>query len=135
MKRTVLLFAGVAFSVFNMLPIPWRLRTGWMRFLYFLTSKGTLWFPGVVSWTHRQNIAYQMGKQSGEDYESIVQLEMVLKELEKLGVPPQQVKRAVEQAEAENLSYEAYGAFITQAILETAAAQQVLREALQATRY
>lgn len=135
MKRTLLLFAGAVFSTFNMLPTPWRLRVLWMRFLYFLTVKGTSWFPSILSWTHSQNIAYQMGKQSGEDYESIVQLEGVLKKLEELDVPPWQVKQALERAEAEAVPYEAYGAFIIQAVLEPAAAQQALREALQASRY
>ena len=135
MKKMLLLIAGALFGLFNMLPIPWRVRVLWMRFLYFLTWQGTRWFPGILSWTQRQNITYRMGKQSGEDYESIVQLEEVLKRLESLGVPPQQVKLALDQAEAAGVAYEAYGAYIAQAVLEPADAHLILQESLQATRY
>ena len=135
MKRTLLMAAGAVFSLFNMLPIPWRLRVLWMRFLYFLTSRGTRWFPGILSWIQNQNITYQMGKQSGEDYKSFVQLEEILKQLETLEIPPQRVKQALTQAGAAGIPYEAYGAFIVRAVLEPTAANRVLQESLQVTRY
>lgn len=135
MKKTLLLIAGALFGLVNMLPMPWPLRVLWMRFLYFLTLQGTRWFPGILSWTQRQNIHYQMGKQSGEDYESIVQLEQVLKRLEYQGVPPHQVGLALAQAEAAGIPYEAYGRHIVQSVLEPAAARQILQESLQAARY
>jgi hypothetical protein len=135
MKRTLLLVAGVVFSTINMLPMPWRLRVLWMRFLYFLTSRGTSWFPGILSWIQHQNIAYRMGKQAGEDYESFVQLEVILKQLEALEIPPQHVKQALAQAEAGGIPFESYGAYIAQAVLEPPLASRVLEESLQATRY
>ena len=135
MIRGIMLLGGTVFSIFNLLPMPWPLRLVWMKLLYFITVKGTLIFPSIISWTKEQNVAYKMGKQKGEEYESIVQLEKVLEHLDTRGVPVQQVRQAVKQAETEAIPQEQLGAFIARAILDPLTAERVLRASLQSTRY
>jgi hypothetical protein len=135
MTRGIMLLAGTMFSIFNLLPIPWSLRLVWMRLLYFVILKGTLIFPSILSRTIEQNVAYKMGKQKGEEYESLVQLEKVLEYLDKKGIAIERVRQAVNQAEIEAIPQEELGAFIARAIFDPLTAKQVLRESLQSTRY
>ncbi len=135
MTRGIMLVVGTMFSIINLLPMPWALRLLWMKLLYFAILKGTLLFPSIVSRTIEQNVAYNMGKQKGEEYESLVQLEKVLEYLDKKGIAIEQVRHAVNQAEIEAIPQEQLGAFIARAILDPVTAKQVLRESLQSTRY
>ena len=135
MMRAIILLGGAAFSIFNLLPLPWRLRILWMKLLYFVTAKGTQLFPSLLTWTKQQNMAYKMGKQKGEGYESLVQLEKVLEYLEREGIPIQEIKQAVQQAEMEAIPCEEIGAFIARAVLDPLTADRVLRESLQGARY
>ena len=73
--KKIMFLGGAVLAVINLLPFPWRLRLLWLRFLYWLTVKGTLVFPSALRFAQRQNAAYRMGKQAGEGYESLVQLE------------------------------------------------------------
>jgi hypothetical protein len=135
MRRRIIYVIGAAFGIFNLLPIPWSLRLLWMKLLYFITVKGTSMFPSILSWTRSQNVTYKMGKQEGEDYESLVQLEKVLEHLDMERFPAPQVKRVVEQAEAEAIPPEQLGVFIAQATLTPESAERVLRESLREARY
>ncbi len=133
--RGLIIICGFCFSVINLLPIPWPLRLRWFRLLYFLTVKGTLLFPSILHWTKRQNVAYKMGKQTGEEYESIVQLEKVLEYLEKKEFPAHKVDQAMRQAEKEAIPSDQIGVFIARNILDPLTAEQVLKQSLQTTRY
>jgi hypothetical protein len=39
MLKSIIVFGGAIFSIFNLLPIPWTLRLTWMKFLYFIIVK------------------------------------------------------------------------------------------------
>jgi hypothetical protein len=130
-----MLLGGTVLSVVNLLPFPWPLRLLWLRFLYFLTVKGTLVFPSILSFVEEQNVAHKMGKQEGENYESMVQLEKVLEYMDSEGIPIHRVKEAIEQAEAEAIPPEQFGTFIARTILEPLTAEQVLKASLRSTRY
>lgn len=135
MLKSIIVFGGAIFSIFNLLPIPWTLRLTWMKFLYFITVKSTLIFPSIISWTKEQNVAYKMGKQHGEEYESIVLLEKVLEYFDKEGITVNQVKQAVEKAETKAIRQEQLGIFIAQEILDPLTSEQIIKESLQSTRY
>jgi hypothetical protein len=133
--KLILVFFGLLFSIFNMLPIPWRLRIAWLKFLYFLTDSGTRIFPAILEWMKVQNTTYKMGKQTGEEYESIVQLEKILEYLEKSGVSPHQVSQAMSLAEKEAVPPSQLGAFLAQETLDPSTATQALRKSLESARY
>jgi hypothetical protein len=133
--KAILVFFGLCFSLFNLLPMPWKLRILWWKFLYFLTDSGTRIFPAILEWTKTQNTRYKMGKQSGEEYESIVQLEKILQTLEGLNISPLQVARAVQIAEQEGIPPSEWGAFLAQQTLDPQTASRALRQSLQSTRY
>jgi hypothetical protein len=133
--KTALKILGFIFGVFNTLPLPWRLRVLWMRFLYDFIFMGTNLFPSILSWTNKQNSRYKMGKQQGEDYESLVLLERVLQYFEKTEVPIPNIQQAVTRAEAENVPPEKWGAFLAQVILGPLEAERVLKAAFADGRY
>jgi hypothetical protein len=130
-----MLLGGTVLSMVNLLPFPWPLRLLWLRLLYFLTVKGTNFFPSILTFVEEQNTAYKMGKQEGEGYASMVQLEKVLEYMDSEGVPIRRVKEALERAEAETISPEQLGVFIARAILDPLTAEQVLKASLRSTRY
>jgi hypothetical protein len=135
MKSGMILLGGAVFTIFNLLPLPWRLRVQWMKFLYLVTAKGTQLFPSLLTWTKQQNMVYKMGKQEGEGYESLVQLERILEYLEQARIPIREIKQAVQQAEREAVPHEQIAAFIARVILDPLTAERVLRESLQGARY
>jgi hypothetical protein len=130
-----MLIGGTVLSMVNLLPFPWPLRLLWLRFLYFLTVKGTNIFPSILGFVEKQNTTYKMGKQEGEGYESMVQLEKVLEYIDAESIPIHRVKAALEQAEAETIPPEQLGDFMARAILDPLTAEQMLKASLQATRY
>jgi hypothetical protein len=130
-----MLLGGTVLSMVNLLPFPWPLRLLWLRLLYFLTVKGTNIFPSILTFVEEQNTAYKMGKQEGEGYVSMVQLEKVLEYMDSESVPIRRVKEALERAEAETISPEQLGVFIARAILDPLTAEQVLKASLRSTRY
>lgn len=133
--KLLLIIGGFLFGVFNTLPLPWRLRVWWMRFLYGVIAICTQLFPSILSWTQKQNMRFKMGKQEGEDYESLVLLERVLEFFQKNGISPQQVKQAVDQAEALSVPSEQMGSFLARAVLDPLTADRVIKTSLQAGRY
>lgn len=133
--RRIMLLGGTVLSMVNLLPFPWPLRLLWLRLLYFLTVKGTNFFPSILTFVEEQNTAYKMGKQEGEGYVSMVQLEKVLEYMDSESVPIRRVKEALERAEAETISPEQLGVFIARAILDPLTAEQVLKASLRSTRY
>lgn len=135
MKKLFLISIGYVFSLVNMLPIPWSMRVFWMKFLYSLTVMGTSLFPSILSWTEKQNIKFKMGKQEGEDYESLVQLEKVLEYLENNNYTVEQVRWALDLAESEKIPNESLGSFIALKILEEDIADQLLKDTLAGARY
>lgn len=135
MTRGIMLLGGTVLSMVNLFPFPWSLRLLWLRLLYFLTVKGTLVFPSILRFTQEQNVVYKMGKQKGEEYESIVQLEKVLEYMDSNGIPIHAVKEAIERSEAEAIPPEQLGTFIARSILDRLTAEQVLRASLRSTRY
>ena len=126
---------GAVSLLVNLLPLPWRLRLLWLRFVYFLTVKITLLLPSTLDFAQAQNATYKMGKQKGEDYESMVQLEEVLEYIELAGIPIQQLTEALERAEAKSTPPEQLGAFIARAILDPLTAEWLLKASLRSTRY
>ena len=128
-------FGGTVLSMVNLLPLPWPLRLLWLRLLYFLTVKGTLIFPSILGFAEEQNVAYRMGKQEGEEYESMVQLEKVLEYMDSKGIPIHRVKEALERAQAETTPPDQLGVFIARAILDPLTTERVLKTSLQSTRY
>ncbi len=135
MMKNVLKILGFSFGIVNSLPLPWRLRVWWMRFLFEFINWGTNLFPRILSWMKHQNMVYKMGKQQGEDYESLVQLEKVLQYFEQTRVPLTSIQRAVERAESENIPSEQMGAFLAGVILEPGEAERVLKNAFSEGRY
>lgn len=133
--KVLLMIGGYLFGLFNTLPIPWRMRVWWMRFLYEVIAFFTKSFPSILSWTQKQNVRFKMGKQEGEDYESLVVLERVLEFFEKNSVTPQQVQRAVEQAETSGVPSEQMGIFLSRAVLDPLVADRVIKDSLKAGRY
>lgn len=111
------------------------MRVFWMKFLYSLTVMGTSLFPSILSWTEKQNIKFKMGKQEGEDYESLVQLEKVLEYLENNNYTVEQVRWALDLAESEKIPNESLGSFIALKILEEDIADQLLKDTLAGARY
>lgn len=135
MKKLFLISIGYVFSLVNMLPLPWSVRVFWMKSLYSLTVLGTSLFPSILSWTEKQNIKFKMGKQEGEDYESLVQLEKVLEYLENNNYTVEQIKWALNLAESEKIPNESFGSFIALKILEEDIADQLLKDSLAGARY
>lgn len=131
----IMFLGGTALSMVNLLPFPWRLRLLWLRFLYFLTVKGTLIIPSILGFVEEQNLAYKMGKQKGEEYESIVQLERVLEYVDSEGIPTHRVKESIQRSEAEGIPAKELGGFIARAILDPLTAEQVLKASLRSTTY
>lgn len=78
---------------------------------------------------------YKMGKQEGEAYESIVQLEMVLQYLDSIGTTSDQVARTMDQAEAQAIPPDQLGIFIARKILDPLTAGKILEDSLRSTRY
>jgi len=97
--RAIMCVGGTMLSAVNLLPMPWPLRLVWLRFVYFLTVKGTLLFPSILGFVEGQNVAYRMGKQEGERYESMVQLEKVLESAESSHVSIDRISESLAQAE------------------------------------
>jgi hypothetical protein len=133
--KILLIIGGYLFGVFNSLPFPWRLRVWWMRFLYEFIAVCTKIFPLILRWTQNQNMRFQMGKQEGEDYESLVMLERVLEYFEKHGVTPRQLQQAVDQAEGAGIPSEQLGTFLARAILDVPTAERVIKMSLEMGRY
>jgi len=122
-------------SMVNLLPMPWPLRLLWLRFVYWMTAKGTLLFPSILGFVEGQNVVYRMGKQEGEKYESMVQLEKVLESVESSHVSIDRIKETLAQAEAEAVPADQLGPFIAQALFDPDTAESVLQRSLQTTRY
>jgi hypothetical protein len=133
--RYIMFLGGTALSLVNLLPMPWRLRLLWLRFLFYLTVKGTLLFPSILGFVEEQNSVYKMGKQQGEGYESLVVLEKVLEHLESEGVSPRRLRQVFEQGEAQGVPPEQLGVFLAQETLGAEHAKQVLGASLYSMRY
>ena len=133
--RGLMRLGGTLLSMVNLLPLPWPLRILWLRLLYFLTVQGTLIFPSLLSFVEEQNVVYKMGKQEGEQYESMVQLERVLEYIDAEGIPIPRVREALERAEAQETPPEQLGIFIAQAILDPLTSERVLQSSLRSPRY
>ena len=133
--RGLMRLGGTLLSMVNLLPLPWPLRILWLRLLYFLTVQGTLVFPSLLSFVEEQNVVYKMGKQEGEQYESMVQLERVLEYIDAEGIPIPRVREALERAEAQETPPEQLGIFIAQAILDPLTSERVLQSSLRSPRY
>jgi hypothetical protein len=133
--RGVMLIGGTAISMVNLLPLPWSLRLVWLRFLFFLTVKGTLLFPSTLRFVVAQNEAYRMGKQHGESLESFVQLEKILEHTSLQKIPLDRVRGALKQAEDGRIPPEQFGAFIARAIFDQPTADRLLEASLQDMRY
>jgi hypothetical protein len=133
--RGLMLLGGTLLSMVNLLPFPWPLRLLWLRLLYFLTVQGTLIFPSLLSFVEEQNVVYKMGKQEGEQYESMVQLERVLEYIDAEGIPIPRVREALERAEAQETPPEQLGTFIARAILDPMASERVLQASVRSPRY
>jgi hypothetical protein len=133
--KEIMLLGGTVLSMINLLPLPWPLRLLWLRFLYFLTVKGIFLFPSILSFTEEQNTIYKMGKQEGEEYESMVQLEKVLEYVDSKRISINCVQEAIDRAEAETIPPEQLGAFIARTTLDLPTAEQVLKASLRSTRY
>ena len=130
-----MLTGGTVISMVNLLPLPWSLRLLWLRFLSFLTVKGTLLFPSTLQFAMAQNEAYGMGKQHGESLESFVQLEKILESVSLQRISIDRLRGVFEQAEDERISQEQLGAFIAQAIFDQATAERLLKTSLQEVRF
>lgn len=135
MKKKLIIILGACFGILNLTPMPWSFRVLYLRFLYALIVFGTGLFPSILRWTEQQNTKYQMGKQAGESYESIVQLEKVLEYLENKGIPVDQVKKIVEAADSEQVPNDQLGDYIGRAILDQQSAEFILKESLRQARY
>jgi hypothetical protein len=133
--KKILMFLGLLFGIFNTLPIPWRLRLLWLRGLYFMTVNGTQLFPSILSWTRAQNTAYKMGKQAGEGYESIVQLEKILEFMDLQHVPVSKISQAFRSADQEGVPPEQLGPFLARACLDAQTADLALKQAFSSGRY
>jgi len=130
-----MLIGGPVVSLVNLLPLPWSLRLLWLKFLFFLTVKGTLLFPSTLQFAIAQNEAYGMGKQHGESLESFVQLERILERVSSEGIPIERVREAVERAKGEGIPLHQLGAFIARAVFDHATAENLLKASLQGMRY
>jgi hypothetical protein len=130
-----MLTGGTVISMVNLLPLPWSLRLLWLRFLSFLTVKGTLLFPSTLQFAMAQNEAYGMGKQHGESLESFVQLEKILESVSLQKISIDRVRGVFEQAEDERIPSEQLGAFIARAIFDQATAERLLKTSLQEMRF
>lgn len=133
--KSVMLIGGTVISIVNLLPLPWSLRLLWLRFLSFLTLKGTLLFPSTLQFAIAQNKAYGMGKQHGESLESFVQLEKILESVSLQEISIDRVREVFEQAEERKIPAEQFGAFIARAIFDQAMAERLLKASLQETRF
>lgn len=133
--KSVMLIGGTVISIVNLLPLPWSLRLLWLRFLSFLTLKGTLLFPSTLQFAIAQNEAYGMGKQHGESLESFVQLEKILESASLQEISIGRVREVFEQAEDRKIPAEQLGAFIARAIFDQAMAERLLKASLQETRF
>jgi hypothetical protein len=133
--RAMLMVAGFLFGVFNSMPFSWRVRVFWMRTLYEVIVVFTQLFPSILRWTQNQNIRFKMGKQEGEDYESLVMLERVLEFFEKNDVTPEQVHQAVEQAETLAIPGEKMATYLARSVLDPLTAERLISKSLQTGRY
>lgn len=133
--RGVMLTGGTVISMVNLLPLPWSLRLLWLRFLSFLTVKGTLLFPSTLQFAIAQDEAYEMGKRRGESLESFVQLEKVLESVSSQNIPIDRVRGVFEQAEDVTIPPEQLAAFIARAIFDQATAEGLLEASLQGVRF
>ncbi len=127
--------AGYSWRPWSYLEDGCLVRILWLRLLFFITVKGTLLFPVILQWAKQQNVNYGMGKQKGEEYESIVQLEKILEFLEFHRVSIQDVRHAIQLAETKAVPPAELSEFIARTILDSSTAEQALRHSLQTTRY
>jgi hypothetical protein len=76
-----------------------------------------------------------MGKQPGQGYESIVELELVLEQVERRGVPISRLRDAVASAEAEEIPPEQWGPYIARSLFGAHVADRILRGSVKTPRY
>ena len=117
---------GTCITAVNALPLPWRIRLSWARFLYFLSVRVTGRFPSLWRFVESQNVAYKMGK--GElSYQPILQLQKVLECCSECGVPPEAVSEVVALSELEQIPDYRLPSYIANKIFNEERASELLK--------
>ncbi len=74
------------------LPMPWKVRVWLAALLESLLAMLLKLAPSIYRFVIGENQRHGMGKQRSREMESIMELEIVLKEIERLGIRPETVK-------------------------------------------
>ena len=124
--RSLMYIGGTLVALISALPLPWRVRLGWARFLYSLSVKTTGHFPSIWKFVESQNVTYEMGK--GEaSYQPILQLERVLEYSSVCGISVERMKKLLELSELEQIPDSNLGPYIAKGLFDEETARIVVR--------
>lgn len=107
---------GSIVGMISSLPMPWKLRVGLAAFLDKTLSLILRIFPQIYQFIIGQNRRYEMGKQHYGEMQSIMEMEVLMRELDAQGVTPEQLKTTISKAEEENIGNIEFPRFIAKEI-------------------
>ena len=124
--KPIMYLGGSLITVINSLPLPWKMKLAWARFLYLLSVKMTGSFPSIWNFVESQNVTYRMGK--GESsYQPILQLQKILKYCSDCEIPVEEIREVVALSESEHVPDSRLAFYIARKFFDDERATKVLR--------
>jgi len=103
MISTIIRFLGSLVGLTASLPLPWKVRV-WMAFaMEKVLSLILAYFPQVYKVIIGANKRYGMGKQREGEMESIMGMEVIVREIERRGITPVRIKAILNGAKREKI--------------------------------
>ncbi|HKH47254.1 MAG TPA: hypothetical protein VKM72_21580 [Thermoanaerobaculia bacterium] len=117
MLKIVVRILGTIESLIASLPMPWRTRMWIGGILGRIMALVFDNVPGIYRYLINENRRFGMGKSEHGEMQSIRALNKVLRELEKRGVPPAQVRDALDRAASQGVANVQLPRFLSAQIL------------------
>lgn len=102
--RSLVLMCGSIVGLTASLPWPWKVRVLMARTIQQTLRALLAWHPGLYRIIIGENRRYGMGKQQDGEMESIMGMEVLVRELERRGIAPARIKTVIEEARAAGIN-------------------------------
>ena len=126
MKYSIRLL-GIMVALVISLPLPWKARVLVAKMLHVMMSFLLAHIPQIYESVIAENRRHRMGKQNSGEMQSIMALEMVLRELEARNFQPEALRYTIMEAEKNNIGNDNLAEYICDNTLGSHETKKILQ--------
>ena len=107
--KSIMVFLGFFFGIINSLPIPWRLRLMWGKFIYLIMDMSSKWMPFFTDYLQKADIDYKRGEPQENRDKAAHDFKNLIQSLELNLIPIEKIADALKMLDEKNVRLDDYG--------------------------